>query len=135
MTLKEHVPTAPTAITASSLSMSTGSQGTSPALCANFTGNQAGSGIATGTSVRRIATTTPVVTNSISNINGSHSGNLSAQINGVGIGTTTFTTAVSETGTFNDLIVSAEGDAMTEFLPIHSLLDSIKYSLLTFQNH
>ena len=110
MTLKD-VPTAPTAITASSLSMSTGSQGTSPALCANFTGNQAGSGIATGTSVRRIATTTPVVTNSISNINGSHSGNLSAQINGVGIGTTTFTTAVSETGTFNDLIVSAEGDA------------------------
>ena len=61
--------------------------------------------------MRRIATTTPVVTNSISNINGSHSGNLSAQINGVGIGTTTFTTAVSETGTFNDLIVSAEGDA------------------------
>jgi hypothetical protein len=105
------VPAAPTSITASSLSLSSTSQGTSPRLCANSTRNATGVGIVTGTSITRYVTTTPILTNTLTNINGSASGTVSALLNGVGIGTTTFTTATGETGTFANLVISSEGDA------------------------
>ena len=105
------VPAAPTALSASSVSMSSGSQGTSPRLCAGATRNESGVGINTGTSVIRYVTTTPILTTTLNNINGSHTGTLSAQLNGVAVGSKNFTTATGETGTFDDLIVSGEGDA------------------------
>ena len=108
------VPTAPTAITAVDLSMDTSSQGTSPYLCANATRNESGVGIQTGSSVIRYVTSSPINTNFLNNINGSHTGTLSAQLNGVNIGSKAFTTATGETGTFNDLHISSEGDAHDE---------------------
>ena len=105
------VPSAPTSISASSLSLSSTSQGTSPRLCANAIKNLTGPGIATGTSITRYVTTTPILTNTLSNVNSSASGTVSALLNGVGIGTTTFTTATGETGTFSNLVISSEGDA------------------------
>ena len=105
------VPSAPTSISASSLSLSSTSQGTSPRLCASATKNLTGVGIVTGTSITRYVTTTPILTNTISNVNSSASGTVSALLNGVGIGTTTFTTATGQTGTFSNLVISSEGDA------------------------
>lgn len=109
-----NVPAAPTAITAVNLSMATGSQGTSPYLCAGSTRNETGVGIATGTSVIRYATVSDAITNYLNDINGSHTGTLSAQLNGIGIGTQTFTTATGESGTFGNLQISSEGDAHDE---------------------
>ena len=108
------VPAAPTAITAVNLSMNTSSQGTSPYLCAGATRNESGVGINTGSSVIRYATTTPIRTNYLTDINGSHTGTLSAQLNGADIGSKAFTTATGESGTFDDLHISSEGDAHDE---------------------
>ena len=108
------VPAAPTAITSVNLSMNTSSQGISPYLCAGATRNESGVGIQTGSSVIRYVTTTPIRTNYLTDINGSHTGTLSAQLNGVDIGSKTFTTATGESGTFDDLHISSEGDAHDE---------------------
>ena len=75
------VPAAPTNITTQTLSMSSSSQGTQPYLCSGYTDNQTGVGIATGSSVTRYATTTPIVSSTLSNIDGSESGTLSARLN------------------------------------------------------
>ena len=115
VTMQLHdVPAAPTAITAVNLSMNTSSQGTSPYLCAGATRNESGVGINTGSSVIRYATTTPIRTNYLTDINGSHTGTLSAQLNGADIGSKAFTTATGESGTFDDLHISSEGDAHDE---------------------
>jgi hypothetical protein len=112
VTMELHdVPAAPTAITSVNLSMNTSSQGSSPYLCAGATRNESGVGIETGSSVIRYVTTTPIRTNYISNINGSHTGTLSAKLNGVDTGSKAFTTATSESGIFDDLEISGEGDA------------------------
>ena len=108
------VPAAPTAITDVTLSMNTSSQGTSPYLCADATRNESGVGIETGSSVIRYSTSTPINTNYLNDINGSHTGSLSAQLNGVGIGTQTFTTSTGESGSFGDLHILSEGDAHDE---------------------
>jgi hypothetical protein len=105
------VPSAPTSISASSLSLSSSSQGTSPRLCANATRNLTGAGIATGTSVTRYVTTTPILTSTLSNVNSSASGTVTALLNSSDIGNKTFTTSTGETGTFSNLVISAEGDA------------------------
>ena len=108
------VPAAPTNITTQTLSMSSSSQGTQPYLCSGYTDNQTGVGIATGSSVTRYATTTPIVSSTLSNIDGSESGTLSARLNTAAIGSKAFTLATGETGTFDDLIITSEGDAHDE---------------------
>ena len=108
------VPAAPTNITEEVLSMSTSSQGTQPLLCAEATENQSGVGIAAGSSVTRYATTNTISTAILSDIDGSDSGTLTAKMNGTDIGSKLFTLAIGETGTFDDLIVTSEGDAHDE---------------------
>jgi len=107
------VPSAPASIASATLSMITPSQGTSPRLCANATKNVSGVGIATGASVTRYSTATPIQTTTLTNRNGAAAGTVEALLNGVGIGSTTFTTNVNETGTFSSLVISSEGDAHT----------------------
>ena len=87
------VPAAPTNITTQTLSMSSSSQGTSPRLCAEYTDNQTGVGIATGSAVTRYATTATITSNTLSDIDGSESGTLTARLNGVDVGSKTFTLA------------------------------------------
>ena len=70
--------------------------------------------VATGSSVTRYATTTPIVSSTLSNIDGSESGTLSARLNTAAIGSKAFTLATGETGTFDDLIITSEGDAHDE---------------------
>jgi len=108
------VPAAPTNITTQTLSMSSSSQGTSPRLCAEYTDNQTGVGIATGSAVTRYATTATITSNTLSDIDGSESGTLTARLNGVDVGSKAFTLATGETGTFDDLVVTSEGDAHDE---------------------
>jgi len=108
------IPSAPTALSSVNLSMNSTSQGTNPRLCANATRNQSGAGIATGTSVIRYVTTTPVITNLLSDINGSHTGILTALYNGSADGQKSFTTSTGESGTFTSLNITSEGDAHDE---------------------
>jgi len=108
------VPSAPTSLSASTLTLSTGSEGTSPLLCANATDNTSGSGIPSGSSVTRYATASTIQTNNLNDINGSHTGILTALYNGSADGQKTFTTSTGETGTFTSLVITSEGDAHDE---------------------
>ena len=115
----EAVPPAPTNIAAQTLSMSSSSQGTSPRLCADYTDNLTSYGIAMpglliGSEVTRYATTATIKSNTLSDIDGSDSGTLSARLNGADIGSKSFTLAKGETGTFDDLVITSEGDAHDE---------------------
>ena len=108
------VPTAPTSLNIRSLTLATASQGFNPYLCAGATRNESGSGISTGISVNRYVTVTNVNTDYLNDVNGSHAGTLTANLNGSSIGTKAFTTATGESGTFSDLHISSEGDAHDE---------------------
>jgi hypothetical protein len=108
------VPTAPTSLNTRSLTLATASQGFTPYLCAGATRNETGSGISTGSSINRYVTVTSVNTNYLNDVNGSHTGTLTANLNGSSIGQQTFTTATGELGTFSDLHISSEGDAHDE---------------------
>ena len=107
-------PTAPTSLNTRSLTLATTSQGFSPYLCAGATRNESGSGISMGTSVDRYVTVTNVNTDYLNDVNGSHAGTLTANLNGSSVGTRAFTTATGESGTFSDLHISSEGDAHDE---------------------
>ena len=105
-------PTAPTNLSGyTNVTISTASQGTSPLLAAGATDNTGGNIVANGTSVTRVATTTPVATSTqVQNANTATTGTLTAFVNNTAAGNVTFTTGGNTVGTAGALIVSADRD-------------------------
>jgi hypothetical protein len=105
-------PTAPTNLSGyTNVTISTASQGTSPLLAAGATDNTGGNIVANGTSVIRVATTTPVATSTqVQNANTATTGTLTAFVNNTAAGAVTFTTGGNTVGTAGALIVSADRD-------------------------
>ena len=105
-------PTAPTNLSGyTNVTISTASQGTSPLLAAGATDNTGGNIVANGTSVIRVATTTPVATSTqVQNANTATTGTLTAFVNNTAAGNVTFTTGGNTVGTAGALIVSADRD-------------------------
>jgi hypothetical protein len=105
-------PTAPTNLSGyTNVTITTASQGTSPLLAAGAADNTGGNIVANGTSVIRVATTTPVATSTqVQNANTATTGTLTAVVNNTGAGNVTFTTGGNTVGTAGALIVSADRD-------------------------
>jgi hypothetical protein len=105
-------PTAPTNLSGyTNVTITTASQGTSPLLAAGATDNTGGNIVANGTSVTRVATTTPVATGTqVQNANTATTGTLTAFVNNTAAGNVTFTTSGNTVGTAGALIVSADRD-------------------------
>ena len=105
-------PTAPTNLSGyTNVTISTASQGTSPLLAAGAQDNTGGNIVANGTSVVRVATTTPVATSTqVQNANTATTGTLTAFVNNTAAGNVTFTTGGNTVGTAGALIVSADRD-------------------------
>jgi len=105
-------PTAPTNLSGyTNVTISTASQGTSPLLAAGAADNTGGNIVANGTSVIRVATTTPVATSTqVQNANTATTGTLTAFVNNTAAGAVTFTTGGNTVGTAGALIVSADRD-------------------------
>ncbi len=104
------VPTAPSPLSSFTLSLSSSSQGTSPLLAAGAQDNTGGGIVANGTSVIRIATTTPVVSSTVTSANTALSGTLTAYVNNTATGSATFSVSGNAVGTANALVVSADRD-------------------------
>ena len=107
-------PAAPTALSGKTLSLSTSSQGISPKLAAGADDNSSGNIVANGTSVTRYTTSTPILTNTVTDANTSISGNLTAVINGSTDGEVEFTSGTDKAGTYTSLVVVNDGDAHDE---------------------
>ena len=105
-------PTAPTNLSGyTNVTITTASQGTSPLLAAGATDNTGGNLPANGTSVTRVATTTPVATSTqVQNANTATTGTLTAFVNNTAAGNVTFTIGGNTVGTTGALIVSADRD-------------------------
>jgi hypothetical protein len=105
-------PTAPTNLSGyTNVTIATASQGTSPLLAAGAADNTGGNIVANGTSVTRVATTTPVATSTqVQNSNTAITGTLTAYVNNTAAGNVTFTTGGNTVGTVGALIVSADRD-------------------------
>jgi len=105
-------PTAPTNLSGyTNVTISTASQGTSPLLAAGAQDNTGGNIVANGTSVTRVATTTPVATSTqVQNANTATTGTLTAFVNNTAAGNVTFTIGGNTVGTTGALIVSADRD-------------------------
>lgn len=105
-------PTAPTNLSGyTNVTISTASQGTSPLLAAGAADNTGGNIVANGTSVTRVATTTPVTTGTqVQNANTATTGTLTAYVNNTAAGNTAFYTGNSRAGTYGGLVVSADQD-------------------------
>ena len=105
-------PTAPPNLSSyTNVTISTASQGTSPLLAAGAGDNTGGNLPANGTSVTRVATTTPVATNAnVVNANTATTGTLTAYVNNTAAGNVTFTTGGNTVGTAGALIISADRD-------------------------
>ena len=105
-------PTAPTNLSGyTNVTITTASQGTSPLLAAGAADNTGGNIVANGTSVTRVATTTPVATSTqVQNANTATTGTLTAFVNNTAAGNVTFTTGGNTVGTAGALIVSADRD-------------------------
>jgi hypothetical protein len=105
-------PTAPTNLSGyTNVTIATASQGTSPLLAAGAADNTGGNIVANGTSVIRVATTTPVATSTqVQNANTATTGTLTAFVNNTAAGNVTFTTSGNTVGTVGALIVSADRD-------------------------
>jgi len=105
-------PTAPSNLSSfTNVTIATSSQGTSPLLAAGAADNTGGNILANGTSVTRVATTTPVSTSTqVTNANTSLTGTLTAYVNNTASGNITFTTSGNAVGTYSSLIVSADRD-------------------------
>lgn len=104
-------PTQPGALSSKTLNLTTTSQGTSPRLAAGATDNTAGNIVANGTVVTRYVTSTPVVTNTITDANTSVSGTLEAIVSGSEDGNVTFNSGISKAGTYTSLVIVNDGDA------------------------
>lgn len=109
------VPSAPSNLSAFSITLADSYQGTSPRLCAGFTDNSGANELSAGdaltTSTARRYTSGTIDTSVVNNAYNGLSGNLSAVINGTADGTKAFTTSLNETGTFTSLVISQQGDA------------------------
>jgi len=105
-------PTAPSNLSSyTNVTIATASQGTSPLLAAGAADNTGGNILANGTSVTRVATTTPVTTSTqVTNANTSLAGTLTAFVNNTASGNTSFSTSGNAVGTYSSLIVSADRD-------------------------
>jgi len=105
-------PTAPANLSSfTNVTIATASQGTSPLLAAGAADNTGGNILANGTSVTRVATTTPVTTSTqVTNANTSLTGTLTAYVNNTASGNTTFSNVGNAVGTYSSLIVSADRD-------------------------
>ena len=105
-------PTAPTNLSGyTNVTITTASQGTSPLLAAGAQDNTGGNIVANGTSVTRVATTTPVATSTqVQNANTATTGTLTAFVNNTAAGNVTFTTGGNTVGTAGALVVSADRD-------------------------
>ena len=105
-------PTAPSNLSSyTNVTIATSSQGTSPLLAAGAADNTGGNILANGTSVTRIATTTPVTTSTqVTNANTSLTGTLTAYVNNTASGNTSFSNVGNAVGTYSSLIVSADTD-------------------------
>ena len=111
----EDVPSAPAGLSSKSITWSTSTDGTSPKLASGFndvgsTGLTAGDSLSQSTVIRR-DTTSAVQTSVAGDAYNSASGTLSAVWNGSTDGSVTFTTTAGETGVFDALTITAEGDA------------------------
>jgi hypothetical protein len=104
------VPIAPTELSAVSLSMSTGSIGSNPYLAAGAVDKTSGNIVSAGSLVTRYTPSMSVTTNVITNANTSTAGTLTAYRNTSNVGAVRFNTATSATGTYTDLIISADQD-------------------------
>ena len=105
-------PTAPPNLSSyTNVTIATSSQGTSPLLAAGANDNTGGNIVANGTSVTRVATTTPVSTNTqVTNANTSLTGTLTAYVNNTAAGNTSFSNIGNAVGTYSSLVVSADRD-------------------------
>ena len=113
ITIKAN-PAAPGALSSKTLSMSTGSQGTSPLLAAGATDRSSGNIPANGSSVTRYTTADPIVTSTVTDANTAISGTLTATFNNSASGAVTFTAGGDGAGTYTDLVVVNDGDAHNE---------------------
>jgi hypothetical protein len=104
-------PAAPTALSGKTMSMSSSTQGTSPYLAANALDNTSGNIASAGTSVTRYTTTTPLVTNTITQANTSVSGTVTAYINRANAGGVGFSISSSGAQTNANLYVTGDADA------------------------
>lgn len=108
-------PTAPSNLSAFSITLADAYQGTSPRLCASFADNSDSNPLTAGASLQtttaRRYTSGTIDTSTVNNANNGAAGTLTAIINGADRGNKTFTTATGETGTFTSLVVSQQDDA------------------------
>jgi len=108
------VPSAPANLSAKTISMSTGSMGSSPLLASGATDNSGGNIPAAGSSVTRYTGSGNVESSVASNAYNSFTGTVSALVNNSTSGSKAFSSATGETGTFTSLVVTSEGDAHDE---------------------
>lgn len=118
------VPSAPAGLSSKSISLSDNYQGTLPRLAAGFTDNSATSPLSAGadltTSTARRYTSGTIDTSVAQNAYDGVSGTVTAVINGVDSGNTTFSASLNENGTFSALVISDQRDA-------HDTVDSSIY--------
>jgi len=108
-------PSAPSNLSAFSITLADAFQGTSPRLCSGFDDNSSSNPLSAGasltTTTARRYTSGTIDTSTVNNAYNGASGTLSANINGSTAGSKTFTTATGETGTFTSLVISQQDDA------------------------
>ena len=110
----KSTPAAPANLSTKTISMSTGSSGSSPYLAASATDNSGGNIPSQGSSVTRYTGSGDVESSVASNAYNSFTGTVTALVNNSASGTKTFSSATGETGTFTSLVVTSEGDAHNE---------------------
>ena len=108
------VPAAPANLSSKTISMSTGSTGSSPRLASGATDRSGGNIPTQGTSVTRYTGTGTVQTTVANDAYNSFTGTLTALVNNGASGTKVFSSSTGETGTFTSLVVTSEGDAHNE---------------------
>jgi hypothetical protein len=117
-------PSAPSNLSASSITLSDSAQGTLPKLCAGFDDASATNPLSAGaslntTTARRYTTATPIDTSTVNNAYNGAAGTLTAVINGVDRGNVTFD-KTDKSSTYTSLVVSQNGDA-------HSTISAATY--------
>lgn len=107
-------PAAPGALSSKSLTMSSASEYVNaPLLAAGAADQTSGNITSAGSSVTRYISTTPIVTNTVTQANTSVAGTLTAYINASNVGGVGFSNTTNKTGTYTNLIVDSDADAHT----------------------
>jgi len=109
------IPIPPSSLSTKSITLIDPYQGIDPRLAAGFTDNSATNPLSAGdsleTNTARRYTSGTLDTSVAQNAYNGLSGTASAVVNGVVDGSTTFTTALNENGTFDSLVISDQRDA------------------------